>query len=191
MPDEVEIKFCIHELTQLRDKLHALGFGEVTARTHEFNTIYDTASNQLRNRGELLRLRRYGDKWTLTYKGVSDLTAKHKTRLEIETVVADGDAMHSILAALGFIPRFRYEKYRSEFSDPDHHGHVVLDETPIGNLGEIEGPASWIDHVARQLGVSESEYITKSYSGLFAEWRQVAGSNATDMTWENIGTAAK
>ncbi|MEO8725592.1 MAG: hypothetical protein ABI383_05670, partial [Acidobacteriaceae bacterium] len=96
------------------------------------------------------------------------------------------DARHPL--TLGFAPRFRYEKYRTEFTDPEHQGHVVLDETPIGNLAEIEGPADWIDHVAQHLGVSEAEYITKSYSGLFADWRLAAGSPATDMTWENTGT---
>ena len=191
MPDEVEIKFRICDLDGLRAKLHALGFHEVTSRTHEFNTIYDTDQSDLRNRGELLRLRQYGDKWTLTHKGASNLTAKHKTRSETETTVADGDATHNILISLGYAPRFRYEKYRTEFADPEHKGHVVLDETPIGDIAEIEGPAEWIDEIAHKLGVLESEYINKSYSGLFADWRRETGSNATDMTWKNIGTTAK
>ena len=28
-------------------------------------------------------------------------------------------------------------------------GHVVVDETPIGNFGEIEGPSRWIDRTAK------------------------------------------
>jgi adenylate cyclase class 2 len=187
MASEVEIKFLVADLQQLRQKLHDSGFHEVTPRTHEMNTVYDTSTGELKARGELLRLRQYGDKWTLTHKGVANLTAKHKTRRETETVVQDGTAMHEIITALGFAPRFRYEKYRTEYSDAEHRGHVVLDETPIGNIGEIEGPPEWIDDVARKLGIEESQYITASYSGLFLAWRDRTGSSAAHMTWEAIG----
>src|SRR5947209_7728477 len=138
MADEVEIKFVIHDVDAVRTKLREAGFGEVTARTHEFNTVYDTPDNAMLGRGELLRLRQYGERWTLTHKGLARLGGKHKTRRETETRVEDGEAMHEILSSLGFVPRFRYEKFRTEFADISHSGHVVLDETPIGNIGEIE-----------------------------------------------------
>ncbi len=187
MADEVEIKFEIRDVSAMRLRLAQVEFREVTTRTHEFNTVYDTAGSELRGRGELLRLRQYGDEWTLTHKGMVDLDAKHKTRRETETAVADGDAMHEILTSLGFVPRFRYEKFRTEFEDPQGRGHVVLDETPIGNIGEIEGPAEWIDETAGKLGIDQSEYITKSYAGLFAEWCRSSGNRATEMTWAAIG----
>jgi adenylate cyclase class 2 len=190
MAHEVEIKFLIQDLSALRDKLHALGFHEVTPRMHEFNTVYDTAEGMLRARGELLRLRKYGEAWTLTHKGAADFSAKHKTRPEAETVVQDGEAMHEILTALGYLPRFRYEKYRTEFTDVEHRGHVVLDETPIGNIAEIEGAPEWIDEVARQIGVEESDYITQSYASLFYGWRERTGSTAREMTWAEIGTSS-
>jgi adenylate cyclase class 2 len=80
---------------------------------------------------------------------------------------------------LGFQPVFSYEKFRSEWTDGQ--GHVVVDETPVGNFGEIEGEPDWIDHVAGQLGVSEQEYIKASYSELFQEWKRKTGSTASDM----------
>src|SRR5260370_42413903 len=55
--------------------------------------------------------------------------------------------------------------YRAEWSDS--HGHVVVDETPIGSFGEIEGPARWIDRTAERLGVDRRSYITQSYAELF------------------------
>ena len=57
--------------------------------------------------------------------------------------------MGRIIEAVGFSPSFRYEKFRSEWADSN--GHVVIDETPIGNFGEIEGQAKWIDSTARRL----------------------------------------
>ncbi len=68
---------------------------------------------------------------------------------EIETQVENGEAMARIIEAAVFSPSFRYEKFRSEWADST--GHVVIDETPIGNFGEIEGPAKWIDSTARRL----------------------------------------
>ncbi len=62
----------------------------------------------------------------------------------------NGEQMDAILRALGFSPTFRYEKYRAEWSDGT--GHAVIDETPIGNFGELEGPARWIDRTAQAAG---------------------------------------
>lgn len=180
MAHEVEIKFLVKNLQQLREKLHAAGFREVTPRTHEMNVLYDFAGNALRGRGELLRLRQYGDQWKLTHKA-KGTTAKHKSRVETETTVADGEAVSAIFAALGLRESFRYEKFRSEWASEG--GHVVLDETPIGDFAEIEGPAEWIDATARKLGIAERDYITKSYVELFFEWKARTGSAAEEMTF--------
>lgn len=176
---EVEIKFRIAHIDDLSSRLETAGFHLVTPRTHEMNTLYDLQGDPLRARGALLRLREYGDKWTLTYKDKSAGQGKHKSRPEIETQVENGQAMAQILEALGYTPRFSYEKFRSEWSDD--HGHVVLDETPVGNFGEIEGAPDWIDRIAARLGISEKQYITASYSELFAEWKRQTGSNADHM----------
>ena len=92
--------------------------------------------------------------------------------------------MNTILLALGFNPSFRYEKYRAEWSDGQ--GHVVVDETPVGNFGEIEGPPRWIDRTAKVLGISAADYITLSYAELFAEWKRQSKSRAKEMTFAAI-----
>src|SRR5579862_3744089 len=110
---EVEIKFNVADPKQLARKLRANGFAIVHKRTHEFNTLYDlitTEGSELRSRGELLRLRKYGEQWLLTFKGKSE-AAKHKSRVELETTVEDGNAMEQILQSLSFVPTFQYEKY--------------------------------------------------------------------------------
>jgi adenylate cyclase, class 2 len=182
-PKEVEIKFVLDDLRALERKLRALGFRRVTPRTHETNTLYDLPGAVLRGRGELLRLRQYGDEWKLTHKAPGR-AGRHKTRVENETAVADGERMEAILSALGFAPSFRYEKFRSEWSGGA--GHVVLDETPIGNFGEIEGPPRWIDRTARALGIMPRQYITDSYAQLFGSWRERTGSAAREMTFKAI-----
>ena len=183
MPNEVEIKFVVSDLATLQAKLRAAGFREKTPRTHEMNVLYDLPGLPLRDRGEILRIRKYGDKWKLTHKAWAS-GGKHKSRVETETALAEGAALEHIFKALGLGEVFRYEKYRSEWTDGD--GEVVLDETPIGNLAEIEGEAAWIDRIATQLGVSERDYITKSYAELFREWKQRTGSKADAMTFAAV-----
>jgi adenylate cyclase class 2 len=176
---EVEIKFRIADFDALSASLQSAGFHLLTPRTHEMNSLYDLPGRELRARGALLRLRQYGDKWTLTYKDKAASQVKHKSRPEIETQVEDGPATGQILKALGFRPVFSYEKFRTEWTD--QRGHVVLDETPVGNFGEIEGSPEWIDGIAAQLGITESQYIKLSYSELFQEWKRATGSSAEHM----------
>lgn len=181
---EIEVKFRVADVASLTAKLRAAGFRLVTDRTHEFNTIYDFPDLRLRARGELLRLREYGEQWRLTHKGKTSY-GKHKSRIETETSLESGKAMQTILLTLGMRPAFRYEKFRSEWSDGA--GHVVVDETPIGDLAEIEGTPEWIDHTAAALGVGERDYITSSYAQLFFAWKSETGSHAEEMTWASIG----
>jgi adenylate cyclase, class 2 len=186
-PQEVEIKFLVPNRKALETRLRQLGFHEETPSTHEINTLYDLPGHQLRRKGELLRLRNFGGHWKLTHKGKGK-AGRHKSRGELETEVADGSTMDGILRALGFAPSFIYEKFRSEWSDGE--GKVVLDHTPIGNIAEIEGKPRWIDRVAKQLGVSSKQYITKSYAELFFEWKRDTDSKAKNMTFRECGAHA-
>jgi adenylate cyclase class 2 len=150
------------------------------------NTLYDLPGQPLRKRGQLFRLRKYGSEWTLTHKAKGK-AGRHKTRVEQETKVADGIAMEAILFALHFKPTFRYEKFRAEWSDGK--GHVVVDETPIGNFGEIEGSPRWIDRTARRLQLAPSDYITDTYAALFFRWKRQTRATAGEMTFAVIRNA--
>ncbi|HEY1465044.1 MAG TPA: class IV adenylate cyclase [Terriglobales bacterium] len=182
-PKEIEIKFRLGNIPSTTRKLREAGFRLVTRRTHEQNTLYDLEGSPLRQRGEILRLRKYGDGWELTHKSKGKV-GKHKIRVENQTKIEDGKKMEAILHALGYRPLFRYEKFRATWSDG--HGDVVLDETPVGNFGEIEGASRWIDRTAQLLGISSADYITKSYGELFAEWKQQHKSAAEHMTFKDV-----
>ena len=183
MPREIEVKFQVNDLRALARKLRGTKFRMVTRRTHEMNTLYDLPGEVLRARKQLLRLRKYGSTWTLTHKS-SGKKGRHSSRMELETQVADGKKMDAILRGLGYAPSFRYEKFRAEWTDKK--GQVVVDETPIGNFCEIEGPPRWIDATARLLGVKPEEYITKNYATLFSDWKQQTKSSAKEMTFSAV-----
>jgi adenylate cyclase class 2 len=183
MAEEVEIKFHLDDVQRLTRDLQAAGFQLKTPRTHEMNTLYDLRGQPLRRKGELLRLRQYGSEWILTHKAKGK-AGPHKSRAETEVRVSDGEQMDAILRHLGFQPSFRYEKFRAEWSDGA--GHVVIDETPIGNLGEIEGAADWIDRTAATLHIAAGQYITASYAELFYDWKKRTRSPAEEMTFAAV-----
>jgi adenylate cyclase class 2 len=184
MAKEVEIKFRIADLPALTRVLKPAGFEQVTPSTHEMNSLYDLPGQKLRRQGQLLRLRKYGEQWVLTHKS-KGRAGRHKMRVELETRVENGARMDAILRALGYSPTFHYEKYRAEWSDGT--GHVVLDQTPIGVFGEIEGSARWIDRTARVLGIQPADYVTQTYADLFFTWKRETRSKAREMTFRAVG----
>lgn len=184
--NEVEIKFKVTDIEALIARLRALALRQITPRTREMNTLFDLPGQPLRKRGDLLRLRKYGETWVLTHKAKKGTkSGPHKTRIETETRVEDGEKIEEILRALHFKPTFRYEKFRAEWQG--EKGHVVIDETPIGIFAEIEGPPDWIDSLARDLGLKPKDYITETYAGLFFAWKKQTHSSAQEMTYQAIG----
>lgn len=185
---ETEIKFRVRDLEAMKARLSEAGFHVDTPRAFEANVLYDTPERSLRARTEILRIRTYAGRCVLTHKRLPDAGPgedRHKHRVETETEVADGDALAEVFRSLGLVAAFRYEKWRTEWSDGE--GHCVVDETPIGNYAELEGGAEWIDRVAAALGVKHADYITLSYGRLFDQWREEHGSSAEHLTFEAVG----
>jgi adenylate cyclase class 2 len=190
MPIETEIKFRVDDVAGLSKRLEAAGFSLHTPRAFESNVLYDTPDRAMRARTEILRIRNYAGRWTVTHKclpkdGPGEDTHKH--RMENETEVADGAALEQVFLSLGLVAAFRYEKWRAEWTDGE--GHCVIDETPIGNYAELEGSADWIDRAAARLCIDPAEYIILSYGRLFDLWREQHRSSSEDMTFEAVKAA--
>lgn len=184
---ETEVKFSVDDLAALAERLQSAGFHLDTPRTFESNVLYDTPDRSLRARTEILRIRDYGGKCILTHKRLPDDGPgedRHKHRVETETQVSDGKALAEVFRSLGLVAAFRYEKWRTEWSDGQ--GHCVVDETPIGAYAELEGTPEWIDETAAKLGISHSQYMTLSYGRLFEQWREKFHSTAEDLTFDAI-----
>lgn len=149
----------------MRKRLRAEGFRIEQARSHETNVLFDHPKDPLGKQGKLIRIRRVGRDAILTYKGPSK-SSRFKKREELEVHVSDAGTLDTIFQQLGYQPVFRYEKYRTEFVRDSETGKVLLDETPMGNFLELEGPPRWIDSTARLLGFGKSDYIRQSYGYL-------------------------
>src|SRR5256885_15602048 len=100
MAKEVEIKFHISDERALSRALKQADFRQITASTHEINTLYDLPGEKLRKRGDLLRLRQYGEKWTLTHKA-KGTAGRHKVRGEDATRGEGGKQIEGGVRGLG------------------------------------------------------------------------------------------
>jgi adenylate cyclase class 2 len=190
MPVETEIKFRVDDLDGLTQRLKAAGFTLQTPRSFETNVLYDTPDRRMRSRTEILRIRNYAGRCLLTHKRLPDSGPgedTHKHRIETQTEISNGQALAEVFRSIGLVPAFRYEKWRTEWSDGP--GHCVIDETPIGNYAELEGPSPWIDSAAARLGIDPSRYLTLSYGRLFDLWRQQHHSAAEDLTFAAVAAA--
>jgi adenylate cyclase, class 2 len=166
-PVESEIKLRMSGPGPAREAVARLGAALVRPRHFEDNVLLDDAGGALAGSGRTLRVRRTEAGVVLTFKGPRREREGVKSRQEIEASLpaAEGDALLDILRKVGFVPVFRYQKYRETY----RYGEVeiVVDETPIGTFLEIEGSLPRIHAAAAALGRGPSDYITDSYAGLF------------------------
>ena len=181
---ETEIKLPLPRgAGHARALLEQHGFAVLVPRQLETDQTFDQPGGDLKRGDRLLRLRSAGGTWRVTYKGPANRDG-HKTREEIETEVSDGEAFAEILSALGYRPGFAYQKYRTTFRAPGEEGIVALDETPIGDFLELEGPEYWIDRTALRLGFTPKDYITSSYAALYEDYRRTRPAVPADMKFQ-------
>jgi adenylate cyclase class 2 len=163
---EREAKLRFPDAASARQAAERLGARLRRARHFEDNLLLDDAARSLAATGTALRLRRAEGRAVLTYKGARREDASGvKVRPEIEFEVADGDDAQALLAALGFQPAFRYQKFREVWGWKDVE--VDVDETPLGVFVEIEGPTGTIQEALRLLGLGPDDCVTESYPALY------------------------
>jgi len=179
---EVEVKLAIGSAEPEVRRLEQLGGIMVHGRSLEDNILLDLAGDVLRARGAMLRIRKYGEGATLTYKEPAPGPSGFKVRQELEAALQDPDLIVRILESAGFRRVWRYMKYRTVF----RVGGLTadLDETPIGNFVELEGARESIDVLALRLGRTPAEYIGLSYRALQEQWCRKRGLAAGDMIFE-------
>ena len=163
MPIEIEKKYRLtgRQRSQLLRKLEAVG---ATRESEEFeeNTLYSGKGIEVGS--SVLRLRRAGDRATLTYKKRFPSRSAVKRQQEDETEVADAEAVDSILRALGYKVALVYEKRRLTWTLDETE--IVIDELPFGWFMEIEGSETEIIKVERKLGASGLEAELETYPAL-------------------------
>ena len=167
IPLETEAKIRVPSFLAVKRRVAALGGRRVSARALETNTLFDSPRGSLRAAGKAFRVRRYGASGSITLKGVARVFGGLRSREELETEVSGPEAIAQILVSLGFVPQFRYEKFREVWRMGQTL--ICLDETPVGRFVEVEGKAAAIHRVAAQLGLGAHRFLSSSYPRLWAE----------------------
>ncbi|MCI4667581.1 MAG: class IV adenylate cyclase [Bacteroidia bacterium] len=136
---EIEVKILEIDRDQVEKRLLELGGvvsfdGEMTA------WFFDTPDRQIKDRGDVLRLRKEGENSVLTYKKHISM-GEAKVMEETETLVDDPEKMSEILMAAGFEVIKHTRKFRKEYAL--HEAHVVIDNYqdelgPIPEFIEVE-----------------------------------------------------
>ena len=163
MATEIEKKYRLtrEQRAELLSRLLEIG-ALMDGEEFEENTIY--AGQSLDPRRSVLRLRRVGDRATLTYKERFPSTSAIKHQREDETRVEDAVALEAILEGLGYKPALVYEKRRLTWRIAG--AEAVVDELPFGLFLEIEGEEKTINDVERLLGLDEVEAEMDTYPEL-------------------------
>ena len=169
MAQEIEIKFPLRDRAELTRKLHDLGAQRLYPETFEDNIVLDRRG-ELRTKGALLRVRKFGKYALATYKGPMSIEGGVKSREEVQTGVESFDLAIQLFDSLGFKPVFRYQKYREVWRFREVE--IVLDRTPIGEYFEIEGPIETIRTIAGELGMNFDQAIRLTYADLYRQARR-------------------
>ena len=180
MPPEIEIKFALKDRNALVRKLEDIGAQRLYPETFEDNIVLDRRG-ELRTRGALLRVRKFGRYAIATFKGPTAFEGGVKTREEVQTGVESFELAIQLFDSLGFKPVFRYQKYREVWRVRDVE--VVLDRTPIGHYFEIEGPLDVIRVVAEELGMNMEAGIRQSYADLYRQHRRTRADLPENMVF--------
>ena len=168
---EGKIRISPNDLDEVRNQLTELGARLVSSSNRETNLLFDLPDQSLKQTDCVLRLRTYGHKTTLTFKGIRQNDPLCKNRKELETRVADSQILHRILENLGINICYEYEKFR-EIYRVELEGQPVeicLDETPVGVFVEIEGHSGAVQKTAKNLGWSTDQFLTNTYVELYKE----------------------
>lgn len=182
--EELEVKFYVNKLGRVKDRIQSSGARLIQPRTHEYNLLFDNTTGDLTQMSQLLRLRK-DTEVRLTFKGRKIQSDEIHLRPEIEFAASSFVAAQEFLEALGYQVCFVYEKYRATY---DLHGvSINLDEMPIGNFIEVEGPSSDLIHeVSAKLKLDWDKRILQNYRQLFEKVQSHIRIPITDLTFADF-----
>lgn len=187
---EIEVKFYVRDLAKVEQHLIKNNARLAQKRVLETNLRFDTADTALGRYRRVLRLRRPAPGFSandpqglLTYKGPTQSGQAISIRQEIEVVVSDFETASHLLEALGYQMVVMYEKWRTVYLLDQVD--IDLDETPLGNFIEVEGPnTAAIQDVAQKLDLDWEARSGESYMALFNRVRLVK-----ELTVQNLSFA--
>ena len=130
MAQEIEVKFPLTDRGAIVRGLESLGAERLYPETFEDNIVLDRRG-ELKTRGSLLRIRKFGRYTLVTFKGPQSISDGVRSREEVQTGIESLERAITLFDLLGFKPVFRYQKFREVWRIGE--AEVVLDRTQIGD----------------------------------------------------------
>jgi adenylate cyclase class 2 len=177
---EIEVKFLLRDRAALLRRLHDVGGERLYPETFEDNIVLDRRG-ELRTKGALLRVRKFGKYSIATFKGPMSIEGGVKSREEVQTGVESFERAIQLFDSLGYKPVFRYQKFREVWRVRD--AEVMIDRTPIGDYFEIEGSVELIRSLAAELGMEMEQAIRQTYADLYRQARRTRADLPNDMVF--------
>ncbi|MEO8218456.1 MAG: class IV adenylate cyclase [Acidobacteriota bacterium] len=181
MPQEIEVKFRLPDRQALVADLQAAGAEQLYPETFEDNIVLDRRG-ELRTKGAVLRVRKFGRFVLTTWKGPVSITEGVKSREEVQTGMESFERALALFDSLGFKPTFRYQKFREVWRLRE--SEVVLDRTPIGEFFEIEGSLETIRAVVTELKLSMDDALRATYADLYRQHRRTRPDLPENMVFD-------
>lgn len=183
MSYEVELKFPVIDAADLESKIEALE-PERTMVREEFDVYFSHPARDFSQTDEALRMRRVGQRCSLTYKGPK-IDTTSKTRREIDLSLPPGlrmfDEWAELLGALGFKPVAEVKKLRRKLWIKWQGLPVEISLDHVDELGRyveletlteeecVPAARAKLEELAAHLGLKNSE--RRSYLELLLEKR--------------------
>lgn len=185
MSVEIEYKFVLQkpEADFIND-LQNLGY-TVGEKKYEKTVMYDNVDQLMQVTDGRIRLRKSGDKYSLSYKKpLPKKEGEPKREIEYETIVGDFDTIDKIFETIGVKPSSSYEKYRTKIEEDGVQ--ITIDQYPFQTFIEIEGEENKIKNIAQKLKFNLEEHIHLPADTLFNLWRKSKGLAETmHMSFDN------
>jgi len=162
---EAEVKVRILEEDPILTRLSKL---QEKGTYEEEDTYFDDPLGILRKMGGTLKLRRRGNEYSIIFKG-GDKGGEYKIKEEVEVRISDVNAMERILIKLGFKPRLKIHKVRTEYLLPK--GKVFMDRIRgLGTFVEVEAlgrsreeAECRLKELVKELKLNHKNLIKESY----------------------------
>lgn len=168
---EIEVKFKIENIKQIREKVKETG-AKRKSKVIEQDLGFDTKQKKLKQKGQLLRIRRADGNVYLTFK--SPRKSNHfKEMEELELGIEDFNKMKQILKRLGFLPQRGFKKERETWQYKN--SEILIDQLGFANFLEIEGSKKEIKEITELLDLDWSERMTDNYLEVYQQYCKEKG----------------
>ncbi|MDQ6769538.1 MAG: class IV adenylate cyclase [Gemmatimonadota bacterium] len=177
---EVELKALVDDLAGRRKRIEKAG-ARLSFEGRLIDKRYDIESQELAERDEVLRVRRYESREStrayLDWKGPTETQGAYKIREEISTLVDDFSALEQILERLGFIVTLEIEREIAQYE----LGRAVIRfecYPRMDVLVEVEGAPEAIEQAIEALGMSRGEFTSERLASFVSRFEQRTGVRA-------------